>query len=171
VNFRLVLDLIATKSGLGLAFKCLAAIEVDVQTNWKPQKLRFNLNEEDDSLELEWEDPLAVVYLSPVPRQLQLHYGININFSSSCPCPDDIIAVVGYDESRFYQQVWRSSRPGKVHMRMADAAMTYTESFPDIPKQVYGAQIEVWTIIDGQLVAKAGEFRSGNISIIYSSQK
>ncbi len=170
--------MVASKSGLGLAFKCLAAIEVDVQANWRPQKLRFGFREDTDELELEWVDPLAVVYLSPVPKQLQLHYGININFSSSCPCPDDIVAVVGYDESRlgrkhavytcntlsrpisrFYQQVWRSSRPGKVHLKMSDAAVTYTETFPDIPKQVYGAQVEVWTIVDGHLVAKAGEFK------------
>ena len=99
------------------------------------------------------------VYLAPVPKQLQLHYGISVNFSSGCPCPDDIVAVVGYDESRFYQQVWRSSRPGKVHMNLAEAALTYKESFGGIPRQVYGAQVEVWTIVDGQLVAKAAEFK------------
>ena len=157
-NIRLVLDLVAAKSGIGLAFKCLAAIEVDVQSNWRPQKLSFELGQ-DDALEVSWEDPLAVVYLAPVPKQLQLHYGISVNFSSGCPCPDDIVAVVGYDESRFYQQVWRSSRPGKVHMNVAEAALTYKESFGGIPRQVYGAQVEVWTIVDGQLVAKAAEFR------------
>ena len=157
-NIRLVLDLVAAKNGIGLAFKCLAAIEVDVQSNWRPQKLNFELRP-DDALEVVWEDPLAVVYLAPVPKQLQLHYGISVNFSSGSPCPDDIVAVVGYDESRFYQQVWRSSRPGKVHMNVAEAALTYKESFGDIPRQVYGAQVEVWTIVDGQLVTKASEFR------------
>ena len=157
-NIRLVLDLVAAKSGIGLAFKCLAAIEVDVQSNWRPQKLSFELRQ-DDTLEVVWEDPLAVVYLAPVPKQLQLHYGVSVNFSSGCPCPDDVVAVVGYDESRFYQQVWRSSRPGKVHMNIAEAALTYKESFSGIPRQVYGAQVEVWTIVDGQLVAKAAEFR------------
>ena len=157
-NIRLVLDLVAAKSGIGLAFKCLAAIEVDVQSNWRPQKLNFELGQ-DDALEVIWEDPLAVVYLAPVPKQLQLHYGISVNFSSGCPCPEDIVAVVGYDESRFYQQVWRSSRPGKVHMNVAEAALTYKESFGGIPRQVYGAQVEVWTIVDGQLVAKAAEFK------------
>ena len=142
-NIRLVLDLVAAKSGIGLAFKCLAAIEVDVQSNWRPQKLSVELRG-DGALEVAWEDPLAVVYLAPVPRQLQLHYGVNVNFSSGCPCPDDIVAVVGYDESRFYQQVWRSSRPGKVHMNASDAALTYKESFGDIPRQVYGAQVDVW---------------------------
>ena len=59
-NIRLVLDLVAAKNGIGLAFKCLAAIEVDVQSNWRPQKLNFELRE-DDALEVVWEDPLAVV--------------------------------------------------------------------------------------------------------------
>ena len=37
-NVRLILDLIATRSGVGLALRCLSFLEMDVQNNWKPFK-------------------------------------------------------------------------------------------------------------------------------------
>ena len=37
-NVRLVLDLVASRSGVGLALRCLSFLEMDVQNNWKPFK-------------------------------------------------------------------------------------------------------------------------------------
>ena len=37
-NVRLILDLIATRAGVGLALRCLSFLEMDVQNNWKPFK-------------------------------------------------------------------------------------------------------------------------------------
>lgn len=172
-NIRLVMDLIAAKCGVGLAFKCLASVEPDVRENWKPLKLDFGLvvvgeeeeEESTSSLEVTWKDPLAVLYLSPVPcRKIQLHFALSVSFSSSCPCPDEMVRVVGHDETRYYQQVWRSSRPGKVQLgggggSKEEDEFSYREVFHDIPGQVYGANVEVWTVVDGQTIAKATEFR------------
>ena len=37
-NVRLILDLVATRAGVGLALRCLSFLEMDVQNNWKPFK-------------------------------------------------------------------------------------------------------------------------------------
>ena len=37
-NIRLVLDLVASRAGVGLALRCLSFLEIDVQNNWKPFK-------------------------------------------------------------------------------------------------------------------------------------
>ena len=67
-------------------------------------------------LQLIWRDPLAVLYLTPVPKELELHYGIEITFlkpnkeSSRVnlvrdEAKDQVVEVVGYDETRFFRHM------------------------------------------------------------------
>ena len=37
-NVRLILDLVASRAGVGLALRCLSFLEMDVQNNWNPFK-------------------------------------------------------------------------------------------------------------------------------------
>ena len=76
-NIRLILDMVAYKSGLGLALRSLAFLEIDVHNNWRPFRPQIGFASP-SSLEVSWKDPLAILYLIPVPPELQLHYGIEI---------------------------------------------------------------------------------------------
>ena len=71
-------------------------------------------------LQLIWRDPLAVLYLTPVPKELELHYGIEITFlkpnrNSSGEslvideARDQVVEVVGYDETRFFRHMHNKS--------------------------------------------------------------
>ena len=59
---------------------------------------------------------MAVLYLTPVPKELELHYGIEITFlkpnkeSSKVDlvrdeAKDQVVEVVGYDETRFFRHM------------------------------------------------------------------
>ena len=92
-NLALVLDVLAHRSGVGRALRTLAYLEVDVSNNWRPFQLEATFSDEDGSLEIGWKDPLAVIYLAPVPRQLQLHFGIEISFPEDSSM-DSIVEIV-----------------------------------------------------------------------------
>ena len=79
-----------------------------------------------------WRDPLAVLYLTPVPRELELHYGIEITFLKSSKdsngetlvvdeARDQVVEIVGYDETRFFRNMNNKSTA-------ANAAPTQAES-------------------------------------------
>ena len=70
-------------------------------------------------LNLIWRDPLAVLYLTPVPKELELRYGIEITFLKTGGKPssnggtatlidetrDQVVEIVGYDETRFFRHM------------------------------------------------------------------
>ena len=70
-----------------------------------------------------WRDPLAVLYLTPVPRELELHYGIEITFLKSSKdsngeglvvdeARDQVVEIVGYDETRFFRTMNNKTTAG-----------------------------------------------------------
>lgn len=150
-DLRLILDLIAYKSGLGLALKVLAGLEVDVMNNWRPHKTLAKLSEA-EGLQVSWKDPLAVLYLLPLPPELNLHFGVDVTHG---PNGDHAVRIVGYDERRYYQRVWHSARPSTVQLKMADS-FNYTEAFAELVERP--TKVDVWTIVDGQMVAKSTAF-------------
>ena len=59
---------------------------------------------------------MAVLYLTPVPKELELHYGIEITFLRSNKSSnggalvidetrDQVVEIVGYDETRFFRHM------------------------------------------------------------------
>ena len=161
-NVRLVLDLVALKHGLGLALKCLSNLEMDVQNNLRPHQLRSAVDETSEAaaggrgggLTVRWKQPLALLYAMPVPRDLSLHFAVEISFPDDF-FADNIMQMIGYDETRYVQQVWHSSQSCAVDFKGQDT-MSYEATFPNVPldddTQIV---IDVWTCVDGQLVAKS----------------
>ena len=147
-DLRLLLDLISWRSGLGLALKTLAALEVDVQNNWRPFKFRVEARGPGLGLELIWKDPLAVLYVMPVPKSMKLFYGIEI---TSLRTGEKIIEIVGFEEKRYYQQIFKTSS-SNVELKRRGDKFEYKETFPDLNEPV---TVELWTIVDGQLIAKS----------------
>ena len=64
----------------------------------------------ESSLEVSWRDPLAILYLTPVPSELQLHYGIEIENGMGNDLLERIVEIVGYQESRYFRQIWHYQR-------------------------------------------------------------
>ena len=170
-NIRLILDLIAYKSGIGVALRILAFLEIDVHNNWRPFRPSLKFVKEDSEINLEicWKDPLAILYLNPVPNELQLHYGIEIFYGASSDDCDKLVEIVGYQETRYFRQIWHYHR-GSVSSNLEDSTLTlsqpgqdpqepfvYKELFSNIfpPKNEEILKVVVWTIIDGQLIAKS----------------
>ena len=62
--------------GLGVALRCLAYLETDVENNFRPVRpiLSFPAreNRRPPRLEVTWRDPLAILYISPVPNFLKV---------------------------------------------------------------------------------------------------
>ncbi len=55
--------------------------------------------------QVSWRDPLAILYLTPVPAELQLHYGIEISCQRG-ENTDKLVEIVGYQETRYFRQIW-----------------------------------------------------------------
>ena len=79
--------------------------------------------QEPSHLNLIWRDPLAVLYLTPVPKELELHYGIEITFLKRNEkshgegleiddSRDQVVEIVGYDETRFFRNMNNKSAAG-----------------------------------------------------------
>ncbi len=163
---RLVLDLVALRCGVGLALALLARVEPDVDKNWRPARLsvtaegegkQTSSNSDNNSGQLmavAWRDPLAVLYLAPVPKELRLHYVLEVSFPPGSGL-DDLVEVVGHDDARYYRQMWRSAEPGAVSLG-EPAAATYRQVFsgyfPDLQQQV---SVSAWTLVDGHLIARS----------------
>ena len=71
---------------------------------------------------------MAVLYLTPVPKELELHYGIEITFLKPSKksteeglvideARDQIVEIVGYDETRFFRHMNNKSTSGAATTR------------------------------------------------------
>lgn len=131
-NIRLILDMVAYKSGLGVALRNLAFLEIDVHNNWRPfrPQISFAIDHLGESaLDVSWKDPLAVLYLVPVPDELQLHYGIEIEYGSGQQDEifERVVEIVGYQESRYFRQIWRYHRKGSCGSDVGDSTLTLNQ--------------------------------------------
>lgn len=129
-NIRLILDMVAYKSGLGVALRNLAFLEIDVHNNWRPfrPQIAFSIDHLGESaLDISWKDPLAVLYLVPVPDELQLHYGIEIEYGGADEIFERVVEIVGYQESRYFRQIWRYHRRGSCGSDVGDSTLTLNQ--------------------------------------------
>ena len=109
-----------SRSGLGVALRNLAFLEIDVHNNWRPfrPQINFVIDQVSDqsSLEVSWRDPLSILYLIPVPTELQLHYGIEIEHGiPGHDLIERVVEIIGYQESRYFRQIWHYQRYGFRH--------------------------------------------------------
>ena len=101
-----------------------------------------------------------------MPNELQLHYGIEIFYGASSDDCDKLVEIVGYQETRYFRQIWHYHR-GSVSSNLSTLSQhpdkdtqepfVYKELFSNIfpPKDEEILKVVVWTIIDGQLIAKS----------------
>ena len=61
-DLKLLLDLIATKSGSGLAIRCLAMMETDFAESWAPTGLQVEF--EAENVVIYWKDAVVINYLT-----------------------------------------------------------------------------------------------------------
>ena len=175
-NIRLILDMIAYKSGLGVALRNLAFLEIDVHNNWRPFRPQINFVASTSeainpqlTLEVSWKDPLALLYLKPVPNELQVHYGIEIEYGNVTDV-QKLVEIVGYQETRYFRQIWHYQHHGSIssvegstltltqdkNIHDENEGFSYRELFQNVhPKTHETIKVSVWTIIDGQLIAKS----------------
>ena len=82
-----------------------------------------------------------------------------------------IITIYSYQETRYFRQIWHYQHRGSVSSNLEGSTLTlcqgdmesqaepfvYKESFSNIlpPKSNEILKVIVWTIIDGQLIAKS----------------
>ena len=110
-DVKLLLDLVANNTNLGVALKLLAFLELDIANNWKPFKPQMTFYQSRDdgckTLSVTWKDPLAVLYLTPLHKELELNYGIEVNYKPNqqhCSL-EKVVEIVGYDETRFFKNL------------------------------------------------------------------
>lgn len=143
-DLKLLLDLIATKSGSGLALRCLAKLETDFSDSWSPTGLQAEF--EGECLLVYWKDPVVINYVT-TNKSLRIHYGVELE-EVGCITKTRIIS---HQEVRFMKQTWRTNNSGSVDLGNIDDFI-YHESFPVSPLSS-AATVRVWTVINGQLIS------------------
>ncbi len=166
-NLHLLLDLVALRRGVGVALRCLASLEADVASHWRPFKLEVSKDESDPtSLIVSWTNPLAVLYLTPVPPELSLHYGLEVVYGAGLTQ----LWVVGYEDARYHRQMWRAAEPGGVDLGNVEQPMAYNEVFQnffaDEEDENSCVSVTVWTMVDGQLIAKSSVIFQGKQQVV-----
>ena len=143
-DLKLLLDLIASKSGSGLALRCLAKLETDFSDSWCPTGLQAEF--EGESIGVYWKDPVVVNYLTST-KSLRIHYGVELE-EMGCITRTRIIS---HQEVRFMKQTWKANNSGSVDLGNMDDFI-YHESFPSSLLSST-ATVRVWTVVNGQLIS------------------
>ena len=147
-DLTLLLDLLATRSGLGLALRCLACLEEDFSQSWAPTGLQADIGEEE--VAVFWRDPVVLRYItSPA---VSLHYGLELER----PGTGRTRRIVSQQEVVMARQSWRKTELGdSVDLGDSDQ-FVYRETFQSVAAQA-GCRVRVWTIVDGHLVSSKQE--------------
>ena len=153
-DLKLLLDLIATKSGCGLAVRCLATMEPDFAESWTPSGLQAEI--EGDSVMVYWKDAVVINYLASC-SSLKVHYGVEVE-EMGCSVKTRIIS---HQEVRFMKQTWRANNPANVDLGTLDDFI-YHESF-DVNSGLGPVMVRVWTIVNGQLISFTEKKLIGNM--------
>ena len=68
---------------------------------------------------------------------------------------DELVKIVGYDESRYYRRVWHSSVKNSVDLDKSTetSKLCYEENFPNL-RSLTGV-VEVFCVVDGHLIANS----------------
>jgi len=141
-DLRLLLDLLATKVGAGIALRCLAGLETDLAESWEATGVQ--LETEEGSLVVYWKDPIVLSYL-PV-SVVKVHYGVEVEVVGL----RTQTRIISHEEVRFMKQTWRANNPSAVELG-AEEDFIYHENFSGL-SAVLPCTVRVWTIVNGQLV-------------------
>ena len=151
-DLRLLLDLLATKVGTGIALRCLAGLETDLADSWAATGLQ--LETEEGSLVVYWKDPIVMSYMPLCV--VKVHYGVEVEIAGY----KTQTRIISHEEVRFMKQTWRANNPTAVELG-ADDDFIYHENFSGF-SVLFPCTVRVWTIVNGQLVSSAERRIIGN---------
>eukprot|EP00090_Calanus_glacialis_P006660 TRINITY_DN15186_c0_g1_i1.p1 TRINITY_DN15186_c0_g1~~TRINITY_DN15186_c0_g1_i1.p1 ORF type:complete len:577 (+),score=92.80 TRINITY_DN15186_c0_g1_i1:214-1944(+) len=151
-DLRLLLDLLATKVGTGIALRCLAGLETDLADSWAATGLQ--LETEEGSLVVYWKDPIVMSYMPLCV--VKVHYGVEVEIAGY----KTQTRIISHEEVRFMKQTWRANNPSAVELG-ADDDFIYHENFSGF-SVLFPCTVRVWTIVNGQLVSSAERRIIGN---------
>ena len=143
-DLKLILDLIAAKSGSGLALRILATLEHDFNQSWAPTGLQAEW--EDDNLVIYWKDAIVVKYLASNPG-LNIHYGLELEEAGRC----SRAKIISHQEVRFLKQTWRANNPSNIDLGHVVDDFIYHERLQCSP--VLHLVVRVWTVVNGELIS------------------
>ena len=146
-DLQLLLDLLASRSGLGLALRCLAFLETDFSQSWAPSGLQADVGCEEVSVF--WTDPVVLRYINS--EAFNLHYGVELDIPGAARSS----RIVSQQELRMLRQTWKKARADSVNLGDSEQ-FVYRETFrcQAVPSQA-GCRLRVWTIVDGHLVSNS----------------
>ena len=144
-DLRLLLDLLATKVGTGIALRCLAGLETDLADSWAPTGVQ--LETEEGSLVVYWKDPIVMSYMPS--EVVKVHYGVEVEILGY----KTQTRIISHEEVRFMKQTWRANNPSAVELG-PDDDFIYHEHFSGF-SVMFPCTVRVWTIVNGQLISSS----------------
>ena len=144
-DLKLLLDLIASKSGSGLAIRCLAKLEADFASNWAPTGVQ--VESEADNIVVYWKDAVVINYLTS-NSGIKIHYGVELEETDSTTKT----RIISHQEVRFMKQTWRANNPASVNLGGVDDFI-YHETFEDCSGMASTFTVRIWSVVNGQLIS------------------
>ena len=144
-DLKLLLDLIASKAGSGLAIKCLAKLEADFASNWAPTGVQVEF--ESENLVVYWKDAVVINYLAS-NSDVRIHYGVEMEEAGSTTKT----RIISHQEVRFMKQTWRANNPATVDLGAVDDFI-YHETFEDCSGLASTFTVRIWSVVNGQLIS------------------
>ena len=154
-DLKLLLDLVSSKSGSGLALRVLAKLEIDFAESWAPRGLQIEEEADAESggtqVTVYWKDAVVVNYIAGNNNNNnnngpKIHYGLELIETGT----RTRTKIISHQEVRFMKQTWRANHPGQVDLGSLEDFI-YHETFPVMNKACVTAR--VWTVVSGQLIS------------------
>ena len=143
-DLKLLLDLLASRAGLGLSLRCLAFLESDLGHSWAPSGLQGEVGE--GEVMVYWRDPVVLRYITLSTSGLSLHYGLELEIEGSTQT-----RIVSHREVNMNKMSWSKS---STNVNMGDSRdFVYQETFHSKAAKT-GSKLRVWTIVNGHLISK-----------------
>lgn len=151
-DLKLLLDLLSSKSGSGLALRVLAKLESDFAESWTPRGLQIEEEADTESggtqVTVYWKDAVVVNYIAGNNTGPKIHYGLELMETGE----RTRTKIISHQEVRFMKQTWRANHPGQVDLGSLEDFI-YHETFPKISQS--SVTVRVWTVVNGQLISFA----------------
>ena len=152
-DLKLLLDLVSSKSGSGLALRVLAKLEIDFAESWAPRGLQIEEEADTESggtqVTVYWKDAVVVNYIAGNNNNgPKIHYGLELVETGV----RTRTKIISHQEVRFMKQTWRANHPGQVDLGSLEDFI-YHETFLVMNKACVTAR--VWTVLNGQLISFA----------------
>ena len=149
-DLKLLLDLVSSKSGSGLALRVLAKLEIDFAESWAPRGLQIEEEADAESggtqVTVYWKDAVVVNYIAGNNNGPKIHYGLELRETGA----RTRTKIISHQEVRFMKQTWRANHPGQVDLGSLEDFI-YHETFPVMNKACVTAR--VWTVVSGHLIS------------------